>query len=100
MFSCLEGIWKISAACLECIWKVPECAWKLSGDIWKVPGRSGRCLEGAWKVPRIRQCLEVLWNLSGKYLESMNLPVSSGDLGIFFVKLLTKLVNLTKLDLN
>ena len=30
----------------------------------------------------------------------MNLPVSSGDLGIFFVKLLTKLVNLTKLDLN
>ena len=30
----------------------------------------------------------------------MNLPVTLGDLGIFFVKLLTKFVNLTKLDLN
>ena len=30
----------------------------------------------------------------------MNLPVDLGDLVIFFVKLLTKFVNLTKLDLN
>ena len=54
----LEGVWKISARCLEGIRRVLGSVWKMSGGLmegaWKVSGIktlvSGRCLKVAWKM--------------------------------------------------